>query len=76
MLLVFLLFPPAQIQDGQCPGKDKSACPDAKVKKEGCIIPGFDRIRNGRCFRRFFRYFRRIFAKMHGLSRIVNILVT
>lgn len=56
MLLVFLLFPPAQIQDGQCPGKDKSACPDAKVKKDGCIIPGFDRIRNGRCFRRYFRY--------------------
>ena len=74
-LLVILLFPSVQIQDGQCSGKDKSACPDAEVKKDGCIIPSLDRIRNGRCFRRFFRYFRRIFGEMHGLSRIVNILV-
>ena len=49
-LLVILLFPSAQIQEGQCPGKDKSACSDAKVKKDGCIIPGLDWIRNGRCF--------------------------
>ena len=36
-LLVILLFPSVQIQDGQCSGKDKSACPDAKVKKLSLI---------------------------------------
>ena len=74
-LLVILLFPSVQIQDGQCSGKDKRACPDAKVKKDGCIIPGLDRIRYGRSIFWFFRYFRRIFRKMHGLSRIVDIPV-
>ena len=75
MLLVVLLFPSVQIQDGQRSGKDKSACPDPKVKEDGCIIPGLDRIRYGRGLLRLFRYFRRIFGKMHGLSLIVDIPV-